>query len=176
MGEIGHGSLSAVAYAGNLLDKYTASRALRGVLGGKPRELLSIIPGSDVFGLTRPEDVVSGKEVLRIRDDPTKWSDDLLGFGAELLLDPTLPFTGWLKGGLTATGKLAKKAGVLDTLVDKAIIAGGPGMRGPRSIKGMKLEELVRLEPSKIARKDIWDRLASQFGPLDTKEPVHIQS
>lgn len=113
---IGRRSVSGLGYVADLLDKFTGSRALRGVIGGEPRELLSILPGSDVFGITDPSDIVRGKDIVG-SNNPDTWSDDIAGFALEVLLDPTLPFTGFLKGGLSAAGKLAKSAGALDDVV-----------------------------------------------------------
>ena len=48
------GILDTISYLGDTVDKFTGSRALRGLLGGKPREALSILPFSDTSGLTDP--------------------------------------------------------------------------------------------------------------------------
>ena len=97
LADLARGGLEGLGYVGSILDKVTGSRALRGVLGGNPRELLSILPFSDTLGITRPEDITSGKEVFGIEDNPDSWWDDIAGFGAEVLLDPTLPLTGLLR-------------------------------------------------------------------------------
>src|SRR5688572_29384480 len=44
LADIGAGAMSGIATVGHILDKHTGSRALRGLLGGKPRELASLIP------------------------------------------------------------------------------------------------------------------------------------
>jgi hypothetical protein len=46
------GSALGEMFAENL----TGARATRGFLSGRPREVLSVVPGSDEMGLTRPED------------------------------------------------------------------------------------------------------------------------
>ncbi len=40
-------------YAGGIEEKF-GGRAIRGLLGGKPRELLSVVPFSDTLGITEP--------------------------------------------------------------------------------------------------------------------------
>ena len=55
--------MSGLSMIGHALDKYSGARALRGVLGDKPEEALSIIPFSDMMGLTKPENAVSGADL-----------------------------------------------------------------------------------------------------------------
>lgn len=107
-------ALGGLGYVGGVLDKTFGGRAIRGALGGKPNELLSIIPGSDMFGLTNEEDRVGGKELLGLHGDD--WGSTLAGIGAEIALDPATYLT--LGGGaLTKGGNIAraaaKEAGVL---------------------------------------------------------------
>lgn len=139
LSRLGSTALSGLSYVGQYLDKQTGSRGIRGLLAGKPRELLSLIPGSDVIGITRPEDIVHGKELLGIQNDPSSWGDDILGFGAEVLLDPTLAFGGFIKGGLTGAGALAKSAGVLDDATKAAAKAASTATKkvGPRAARTM---------------------------------------
>ncbi len=114
------GTLSGLGYVGSTLDKLTGARALRGALGGKPRELLSVLPGSDVLGLTDEADTVHGEDLLRSAGyDPSKgellggipggaWAErNLFGPGLELALDPGTYFGGI--SALTRAGRLASK-------------------------------------------------------------------
>ena len=135
LSEIGSGALSGIGYVGGLLDKFTGSRALRGLLGGKPRELLSILPGSDTFGITDERDIVSGEDILGGELDPDNLdSRDVLGFGLEMLLDPTLPLS-FGPRALSKAGQGVAKSGFL-----KAAIHGGkrlPHLQGlgPRQLR-----------------------------------------
>jgi hypothetical protein len=107
------GTLSGLGYVGSTLDKLTGARALRGALGGKPRELLSLVPGSDVAGLTKEEDTVHGEDLLRsLGYDPSQgnWAErNLVGPAVEIGLDPGTYLGG--VGALTRAGKLAAKTG-----------------------------------------------------------------
>lgn len=111
------GALGGLGYVGSLLDKTFGARGLRGVLGGRPEELLSIIPFSDTLGFTKPENEVTGRDLLadtglvsrRQPGESFSWSDDLPGMAAEILLDPST----YLSLGTTAAGKAAKQAGTL---------------------------------------------------------------
>src|SRR5258708_2943660 len=57
--------LGGLGYAGATLDKLTGGRAVRGLLGGNYRDLLSVIPGSDIAGITDPDKAVSGEDLLK---------------------------------------------------------------------------------------------------------------
>lgn len=111
-------------YAGKILDKTFGGRAIRGILGGRPEEALSIIPGSDTLGLTREDNTVQGTDVLRhlgfISNDDG-WQNQAAGFGAELALDPST-FLGI--GALTKGGQAAAKAGTLAGKTSERIAAG----------------------------------------------------
>jgi hypothetical protein len=123
------GTLSGLGYAGSLLDKATGSRMLRGALAGRPREILSILPWSDTLGITDPSQVAWGKDVTRW-DDPNRYIDNVVNFAAEVGLDPTLPFTGFLKGGLSGAGKALKLAGGLEDVDDALRLVAKGGMHG----------------------------------------------
>jgi hypothetical protein len=56
---------SGLAYVGGVLDKTFGGRAVRGLLGGNPRELLSVLPGSDTLGITKEEQRVSGEDLAK---------------------------------------------------------------------------------------------------------------
>lgn len=106
MSSIGTQTLSGLEYVGGLLDKLTGSRAIRGGLDGNFNELLSIIPGSDTFGITDPEQAVSGRDLaesygLLAPNEPGLDWGDVGGFAAEVALDPTA----WASFGTTALAR-----------------------------------------------------------------------
>lgn len=109
---IGAKALGGIGYVGGVLDKTFGGRAIRGLLGGRPRELLSIIPGSDVMGITDEKDRVGGKELLGFSPDDDSWGGMLGGMAAEIALDPGtyLTFGG---SAISEAGQLAKMAGAL---------------------------------------------------------------
>lgn len=112
LGKIAGAGLGGLGYVGSVLEKTFGGRAIRGLLGGKPRELLSVLPGSDTFGLTDENDRVSGKELLGFDKDDDSWGGMLAGMGTELALDPStyLTFGG---AALGRAGQVAKKIGQL---------------------------------------------------------------
>ena len=113
---IGIGTMSGLSMIGHALDKYSGARALRGVLGDKPEEALSIIPFSDMMGLTKPENAVYGAELnkrfFNASDDGIM--STLGGIATEIALDPTTYLT--LGGSaLTKTGAALAKHGYSPT-------------------------------------------------------------
>jgi hypothetical protein len=115
---LGYGT-SALGFVGGQLDKFTGSRAIRGALAGKPRELASILPMSDTLGITNEEDRTSGEELAKhygLLDGEGQKGEfelrDLVGPALEIGLDPTtyLTFGG---SALTKAGQAAKKLGAL---------------------------------------------------------------
>lgn len=112
LGRLGSGALEGLAYVGSSLDKALGGRAIRGLLGGRPEELLSIIPFSDSMGITDHENMVSGAELLGNKDADLLSPEGIAGLGAEVLLDPAM-YLSFGGSALTKLGKAAKKAGVL---------------------------------------------------------------
>jgi hypothetical protein len=114
LGNLMETSLGGLAYIGKLADKTFGGRAVRGLLGGKPQEALSVLPLSDTLGITNERDTVQGSDLLNQAGLTTKgddsWENMLAGFGAEVALDPST-YLGI--GPVTKAGSLAKKAGVL---------------------------------------------------------------
>ena len=113
---IGIGTMSGLSMIGNALDKYSGARAVRGLLGDKPEEALSIIPFSDMLGWTKPENAVSGadlnKRYFNASDDGIM--STLGGIATEIALDPTTYLT--LGGSaLTKTGAALAKHGYSPT-------------------------------------------------------------
>lgn len=112
LSQIGGAALGGVGYVGSALEKAFGGRAIRGALGGKPRELLSVLPFSDTLGITDYNDRVSGKQLLGFRPDDDSWAATLAGIGTEVALDPGTYLT-FGSGALTGAGAAAKAAGVL---------------------------------------------------------------
>ncbi len=119
LSRLGHNVMGGVGYVGGLLDKFTGGRAVRGLLGGHPRELLSVLPGSDTFGLTDKEhDEVRGTDLLKnagMATDEPSWWNTLAGLGTEIALSPATYITGLGSSALTPAGRAAQKIGVLPT-------------------------------------------------------------
>lgn len=105
---------SGLGYLSGILGK--PGRAIRGLLGGRPDEALSLIPFSDTLGITNEENAISGKDLLHqlgVISDPhdDSWLNTIAGLGAEVATDPLTyinPFT-----PLTKAGSIAKAAGIL---------------------------------------------------------------
>src|SRR6185312_14603421 len=113
--------LSALGYIGGALDK--PRRALWGLIGGRPREIASIIPFSDALGITNEHEAISGRDALEaagILGPNEEGLDfgDIVGFGAEVLGDP-LTYAGGI-GAVGKLGKVAKKAGALGDVLSIA--------------------------------------------------------
>jgi hypothetical protein len=160
VGGIMEQGLGGLAYLGKLADKTFGGRAVRGVLGGRPEEALSLIPLSDTMDITKEENVVSGRDLLRgaglvDAGDPTALdTGDVAGFAAEVLLDPST-YLGI--GPLTRAGTLAKKAGNLPS--------GYAARAGGFAAKQSELEPLAR-----AGGREVSDLLAD-FG-LSRSSPV----
>ena len=110
--------LSGLSLIAGILDK--PRRAIYGALGGRPREMLNLLPvPTDYLGITDPTDIRSGREALEDLDILAKnkpgldWGD-VAGFGAEVLTDPLTFAGGFLVPSLTKAGKALKKTGLLD--------------------------------------------------------------
>jgi hypothetical protein len=119
LAKLAGGTMTGLGYAAGVLDKTFGGRAIRGVLGGRPRELLSVLPGSDTFGITDPSQRVSGEQLAQhwgLLDGPGEKGTfelrDLVGPGLEAALDPATYLT---LGGSAVNrfGKAAEKLGVL---------------------------------------------------------------
>lgn len=112
-------TLGGLAWVGGVLDKTFGGRALRGALGGRPREIASVLPLSDTLGLTDEKDRVSGEDLLKqaglLEGEGTKGTfelRDLAGPLVEAALDPASYLT--LGGAaLTRAGQAAKRLGAL---------------------------------------------------------------
>jgi hypothetical protein len=96
---------------GDLADKL-GGRAVRGALGGKPREMLSVLPFSDSLGITDHKDRVSGRNLtdkygLTRRGD-NGWGAWGTGLATEFALDPLNLV------GIGAAGRLGLKSAILE--------------------------------------------------------------
>lgn len=84
--------LQALGWVGESLDKPGA--AVRGLLAGRPDQLLNLVPFSDTMGWTDPAQRTSGRDLLEgvgLLGENTEGLDfgDIAGAGVEMLLDPT---------------------------------------------------------------------------------------
>jgi hypothetical protein len=110
---IGSAALGGLGYAGSVLEKTLGGRAVRGLLGGKYRELLSVLPGSDLAGITNEEDRVTGRDLLRrwgAAGGEDTWGNFAGGLGVEMALDPSMYLT-FGTGALSKAGQVAQKIG-----------------------------------------------------------------
>lgn len=106
--------IGGLGYLGKVADKTFGGRAVRGLLGGRPEELLSVLPFSDTLGITDERNAVQGTDLnaqwgLTTPGDDS-WQNLGAGLATEILLDPAT-YLGL--GPLTRAGKLAEKAGAL---------------------------------------------------------------
>lgn len=111
LAKIAGGALGGLGYAGSVLEKTFGGRAVRGLLGGKPRELLSVLPFSDTLGITDENQRVSGKDLLGLEGDD--WGSTLGGIAAEIAMDPSTYLTLGTGASLSGAGKVASKIGLL---------------------------------------------------------------
>ena len=109
---IGSGALHGLGWIGGSLDKAFGGRAIRGLLGGRPEELLSVLPWSDTLGITDPAKSVSGSELLGNKDADFLSPEGIGGLGLEMLLDPSTYLTFGAGAAATQLGKTATKAGI----------------------------------------------------------------
>lgn len=121
LGSLGQKALGGVGYVGSTLDKLLGGRAVRTALGlatgnsrARARDLLSVIPGSDTFGLTDAGDTLHGTDLLFEDRSPDDLStgQQLIGAAAEAALDPAT----YLSFGASATTKLGSQAAKLGVL------------------------------------------------------------
>lgn len=124
-------SLGGLGYIGKLLDKTFGGRAVRGLLGGRPEELLSILPLSDTLGITDDANTVQGTDLLADAGLITRGDNGFLntvaGLGVEMALDPST-YLGI--GPLTKAGQAAAKAGTATKGLAAGIRAGERGLVG----------------------------------------------
>lgn len=118
--------LGGLATLGAILD--TPGAIVRNTIAGK----------NPLLGLFEPDKRTTGRDVLGIENDPTRWeASDFLGFLAEVGLDP-LTYTGLGLGtkglgALTKGGAIAERAGLLGTAAKAAGDTLGKGSHLARS-------------------------------------------
>lgn len=181
--KIGHKALAGLGFLGQSLDKAFGGRAIRGVLGGNPREALSILPFSDTLGITDPEQIVYGRQLLEkagVLDPGTPGFDagDVAGFAADVLLDPASyisPFALTKAGGALSKrgalkgswGEQARGAQYLESQVGKLEPA-RIGLAAPKEL----VEPGSVLVPKDVQReveKEIGDKLVPQYRRVATR-------
>jgi hypothetical protein len=131
LGTLGGGMLSGLQWTAESLDK--PGRAIRGLLDGRPSELLNLIPFSDTMGLTDPTQSTSGRDLLEhygmlAPNQEGFDTGDLAGFGVELATDPLTFVGGFLGRAAGMPGKISRAAGITDDIT-RAAKAAGVGAR-----------------------------------------------
>jgi hypothetical protein len=126
IGTLGSNAMSGLQYLGQALDK--PGRAVRGVLGGKAREALSILPFSDSLGITNHDQRVSGRDLTNkiglTRRADNGWGAWGTGLAAEIATDPLTYLTVGAKSALTPAGQALKDAGALKGFTRKHMLQG----------------------------------------------------
>lgn len=169
---LGAAGLSGLSMFGHALDKYSGARAVRGLLGDKPEEALSIIPFSDMMGITKPEEAVSGadlnKKYFGASDDGLL--STLGGIGTEIILDPTTYLT--LGGSaLTKTGAALAKHGYNPA---KNVVQAAEGLKSLDELRWLNNgKTLESLKSTGMREGDIANQFLNQplGGPLGFKLP-----
>lgn len=125
---IGRKSLSGLQWIGESLDK--PRRVVAGLIGGQPREMLNVLPFSDTLGITNPEQIVTGRDLLEKvglpENQPGLDLGDVAGFALEVATDPLNLIT--LGGGTIASKTLkegSKAARALTAATKAEEIASG---------------------------------------------------
>lgn len=109
---LGQSALHGLGYLGGSLSKAFGGRAIRGLIGGKPEEFLSVIPFSDTLGITNPADEVRGSDLLGGNSDTSLLSPEGIGgLGIDILTDPATYLT-FGSGALTKLGAKAAASGI----------------------------------------------------------------
>lgn len=115
---------SGLEILSDVLDTF-GGRAIKGLLGGRPRELLSVLPFSDTLTipglgttLTDETERVHGKDLAEQWGLTTgnKYGDFATGLGIDIATDPIMYLFG-PAGALTQGGRIAKAAGMLPRTV-----------------------------------------------------------
>lgn len=151
LSSIGGRAMGGLEYLAGSLDKGFGGRAIRGVLGGRPEELLSIIPFSDTLGITDPQNAVSGRDLLG-ENTPGFDALDIPGFALEIALDPStyLGLGAVGKGAKIASkaglaGKVGGKTGFATRSLDDVLQALGPAERAAAERAAGGASELARV-------------------------------
>lgn len=81
--------MDALGFVGDTLDRPGA--AVRGLLAGRPDQLLNLLPGSESMGLMDPSRKVGGRDLLRqygVAGDEDNWGNFLGGMAVDTLTNP----------------------------------------------------------------------------------------
>ena len=172
---LGSAGMSGLSMLGNALDKYSGARAVRGILGDKPEEALSIIPFSDMFGWSKPENIVSGEDlnkkygVSKLLGDEGVMST-LGGIATEVILDPTTYLT--LGGSaLTKAGAALSKHGYNPA---KNVVQAAQGLKNMDELQWLDNGKILSsLRQTGMKEGDIASNFLNQplGGPLGFKVP-----
>jgi hypothetical protein len=149
VGKVGRKTLGGLQWVGETLDK--PGRAVRGVLAGRPGELLNLLPLSDTIGITDPEQATTGRDLseqygLLNKNKPGLDMGDVLGFGVEVATDPL----SWLSLGGATVAKNVLKGG---QAAEKALTAASRAdeiAAGTRSLFNFHTPTIGLPLPSKI--------------------------
>lgn len=158
----GH-ALRAFTYAVESLDK--PGRAVRGVIGGKYREGLNIVPFSDTLGITKSDQQVSGRDLLEKigivgpNIEGFDWGD-VGGLIVEGLTDP-LMYVGGI-GAVSKSASMSLKGTQKLTAKQLAKVAETAAKAGRKGSKAYKLAEAA--ERQKIIAAKV--RYAKRAKPL----------
>lgn len=123
--QLGQGAMGTLQYAAETLDKPGA--AARGLLAGRPDQLLNLIPFSDTLGITSARERTSGRDLLEMYGiappnregfhpfrNPLDALGDVTGLATEVVTDPLF----WLSSparALTSAGQQAGRLGKVAT-------------------------------------------------------------
>jgi hypothetical protein len=169
-------TVSGLHYVGSTLDKTFGGRAVRGILGGKAREALSIVPFSDTLGLTDEKDVVTGADLLKNAGvDTTKgsWAKrNLLPAAVEIALDPgsyIAPF-----GALTKAGKVASGLGHTAGWSRRALTEGFTHLEPALKAAGHSAEDIAHLanQGARIAPESLLTEATRRGLNIDVGTPL----
>lgn len=127
LSRLGSRTLSGVSYAAGSLNK--PGRVVRGLLAGKPRELLNVLPFSDTLGITDESQATSGDDLLKqwgLKDQgykPDGFLDSVAnaapGFAFDVATDP-LTYLTFGGSALSKFGQTARRVGALpSSLADR---------------------------------------------------------
>lgn len=174
--------LAALGYVGETLDKPGA--AVRGVLSGRPEQLLNLIPFSDTLGITDPTQRVGGRQLLEeygMLGENTPGLDwgDVGGFLAEEALDPVnlIPGGFFAKRGVGMLSQLDEGGSLLSKLARGTASPSAPLLRWSDDVEGrlpgLMDQEVAEIDMDWLFEKNRLDSVLPQYqtGPRDTVLP-----
>lgn len=173
--------LSALGYLGtSVLDALAGRRVRAGlaILSGQAQdknrwsELVAMPVISDLFGVTDPEQMVTGKDLLGGWDDENTVLDGLAGFAVEVLTDPITYTPGVLLGAAGKGAKIAKAANMQNKILKHLTKVEGR-LVGPREgfakmtladavvLSNGNVSDLSKMNPKLRAK---WDKASKVAG------------